>query len=288
VTSVDAMIDGVHFRLREGWATPTEVGRRALAGALSDLAAMGADPGEAYLVLGIPAGFSEQQALELVRGARALAEDAGTAIAGGDVIVAPSLTVSVTVVGWADGEEQILGRDGARAGDLLGVTGRLGGAAAGLAVLEGKAENGSHARTALARLRAPTPRLKEGRALATARASALIDLSDGLATDVAHLAIASGVHLRVSLRLLPIEQGVHEICAELKIPPWELAATGGDDYELCFCAPAERRTDVERALRAVSDVGVTWIGRAVAGKPGVSLVDDRGEEVHLTGYEHHW
>ena len=96
VTSVDAMVEGVHFRLSEGWATPAEVGHRAMAGALSDLAAMGADAGEAYLVLGLPAGFAEQHALELVRGAKALAVATGTTIAGGDVIAAPALTVSVT------------------------------------------------------------------------------------------------------------------------------------------------------------------------------------------------
>ena len=104
VTSVDAMVEGVHFRLGKGWMTPAQVGGRALAAALSDLAAMGAEPGEAYLVLGLPPGLTEARALELVRGAHALAHTTGVTIAGGDVVAAPVLTVSVTAVGWADSE----------------------------------------------------------------------------------------------------------------------------------------------------------------------------------------
>ncbi len=287
VTSVDTVIDGVHFLLRDGPATPGEVGHRALAGALSDLAAMGADPGEAYLALGLPAGFGERRALELMRAADALAELTGTAIAGGDVVRAPVLTVSVTAVGWADSAEALVRRDGARRGDLIGVTGRLGGAGAGLAVIEGRAPaHTPGADAALRRARNPVPRLNEGRALAAAGVHAMIDLSDGLASDAAHIGRASGVCLGVELKALPLDVGVAEISAALGVAPWQLAAGAGEDYELCFCAAAADRARVEAALRELGAVGVTWIGEVRDGAPGVTLSDERGEAVRIEGYEH--
>jgi thiamine-monophosphate kinase len=288
VTSVDAMVDGIHFRLREGWATPAEVGHRALAGALSDLAAMGADAGEAYLVLGLPTGFGEEQALELVRGASALAASNGATIGGGDVVVAPALTVSVTAVGWADREDQLVGRDGARAGDLVGVTGRLGGAGAGLAVMQGRVAPAPGTEAVLARARRPSPRLAEGQALAAAGVNAMIDLSDGLAADAELLARASGVRMAVELTALPLEAGVAEVCAELGVPSWQLAASAGEDYELCFCCPPGRRARVQEELAARGGAGVTWIGRVLEGPPGLSLLGERGEEVRLHGFEHRW
>jgi thiamine-monophosphate kinase len=283
VVSVDAMVDGVHFRLREGWATAAEVGHRALAGALSDLAAMGAEPGEAYLVLGLPDGFGEKRALELVRAAREIASETATIIVGGDVVAAPVLTVSFTAVGWADRKEQLVGRDGAKEGDLIGVTGRLGGAGAGLAVIEGRVERTEHTQAPVARARRPWPRLEEGRALAGAGVHAMIDLSDGLATDAGHVGRASGVCLRVDLTALPVDEGVDEICAELGIPAWQLAATAGEDYELCFCVAPEDRA---RVLQAVD--GVTWIGQVGEGAAGVRLLDGRGATVPLEGFEHSW
>ena len=288
VTSVDAMVEGVHFRLADGWATPAEVGRRALAGALSDLAAMGADTGEAYLALGLPAGFGEDGALELVRGAETLAARTGTTILGGDVVSAPAVTVCFTVVGWADSADQLVGRDGALAGDIVGVTGRLGGAGAGLAVMEGRASRSPAAEAVLARISDPMPRLAEGRALAAAGVHALIDLSDGVAADAGHIGRASGVRLEVDLSALPLEDGVAEVSAELGIGAFRLAAGAGEDYELCFCAAPEQRARIEDAVAAVSDAAVSWIGRVLEGPPGVSLLGDHGEDVRLEGFEHRW
>lgn len=286
--SVDTMVDGTHFRLREGWASAAEVGHRALASALSDLAAMGARSGEAYLALGLPEGLGEDQALALVRSASALAAATGTAIAGGDIVAAAALTVSVTVVGWADDESELVGRDGAMVGDMVGVTGTLGAPGAALAVREGRATGAGSIERLLQRVRAPVPRLQEGRALAGAGVHAMIDVSDGIATDAAHLGRASAALLRVELARLPLAGGVAEVCAELGLPACELAATGGEDYELCFCASAENRSRVEAAVDSAGGVGVTWIGEVVAGAPGVSLLGERGNEVELGGFEHRW
>jgi thiamine-monophosphate kinase len=247
VVSVDAVVDGVHFEL--GTHSYGDVGHKALAAALSDLAAMGVGPGEAYVAIGIPEQTDPEQLAELADAMEALADRSGVPVAGGDVTASPVLFLSVTVVGWASYDDPVIGRDGARPGDRVGVTGTLGGAA----------DLGSQ------RARRPQPRFDVGPALARAGVTAMIDVSDGVATDARHLAERSEVQLSIELERLPLAPGVDDPV---------IAATAGEDYELLFTAPP--------GVDVPGDV--TWIGEVSEGA-GLVLTHG-GEPVELSGYEH--
>jgi thiamine-monophosphate kinase len=277
VTSVDTMVDGVHFRCEQ--LSHEEIGARAMAAALSDLAAMAAEAGESYLALGFPPGTRLPDAEALARGARVVADAHRVTVAGGDVTAAPALTVCVTVVGWADDPGELVGRDGARPGDVVVVTGSLGGSGAGLALIEGRATGrgmSDDVRGGLrARYAAPQPRLQAGLRLGALGASAMIDISDGIATDARHLALASGVRIELELSGLPLAPGVEAVASELGVGAASFAATAGEDFELCACLPAP--------AWGSGQPGLTAVGRVVEGDPGLALA---GAEADLTGYEH--
>jgi thiamine-monophosphate kinase len=210
----DLLVDGVHFR--SSWASPEDIGWKALAVNLSDIAAMGGEPEAAVAAVALPEGVSADAVLE---GLLRCGEAFGCELVGGDTSTGPELFVAVTVTGRAD--RPVL-RSGAQPGDTVFVTGPLGGAAAVLARLDA----GEPVADPSA-LHRPVPRLAEGRAAAAAGATAMLDLSDGLALDARRLAEASGVRIELDPDRIPVAEG-----ASL-----EQAVGGGDDYELCFTAP---------------------------------------------------
>lgn len=285
-TSVDAIVDGVHFR--SSWCPPRSVGRKALGAALSDLAAMGASPGEAYVWLGAPVELGEASCLELCDGIATLAEQVGVAVLGGDLTTAGALSVCVTAVGHAGSESELVGRDGAEAGHALCVTGALGGAAAGLMLLEHPELRSQVseplAREAIRRQLEPEPRLASGRALAAAGAAAMIDVSDGLGADASQLAAASGLGIEIDLESVPPCAGVREVAAAAGRDHHELVAGGGEDYELLCAIPRSALSACEGAV-ARSGSALTEIGRFVEGG-AVRLRLPGGRSVPASGHDH--
>ncbi|HEV7562971.1 MAG TPA: thiamine-phosphate kinase [Solirubrobacterales bacterium] len=286
-TSVDAIVDGVHFRRDR--ATPAQIGHKALATALSDLAAMGAEAGEAYVVAGLPADLGEEEFLGLLEGMLALAAETGTTLAGGDITRSPALSLALTVVGHAPRPELLVSRAGAQPGDTLVLTGELGGAAAGLLLLERPELEAAVSAETAARLRRrqlePTPRLRTGRALAAAGARAMIDLSDGLGGDAGHLAGASGVGVRIEAATLPLAKGVAEVAAAAGREPLELAASGGEDYELLAAMPPDRpATELATAIGEAAETTLSPIGEVLAGE-GVEIRLPGGGSLASEGFD---
>jgi thiamine-monophosphate kinase len=275
-TSVDALVEGVHFRRDQ--ASLAQIGHKALAAALSDLAAMGAEPGEAYVVLGIPADLDETGCLELLDGMASLAAATGTALAGGDVTRSAELILAVTVVGHAAEPEALVTRGGAQPGDALVLTGELGGAAAGHLLLDRPdLAQGLPEATAGALLRRqlePEPRLRAGHTLAALGATAMIDISDGLGGDARHLAERSAVGLRIDAAALPLAAGLAETAELAGRDPLALATSGGEDYELLAALPAAQVETARKALGETDAATLTAIGEVVAGS---------GVEIRLPG-----
>jgi len=281
-TSVDALVEGVHFR-RET-ASLRQIGRKAISTALSDLAAMGAAPGEAYVWLGAPESMDEAELLEVAEGLAAVAAETGTTIAGGDLTRAPVLSLAVTVTGHAPNPDDFVTRGGARPGDALVVTGELGGAAAGLLLLEDPSLEGADALRR--RQLDPTPRLAAGQALGAAGATAMIDISDGLAGDAGHVATASDALLVVDADALPLAAGVAAVAAAADRDPLELAAAGGEDYELLAALPPAAVGPAQETLAALG-TPLTAIGKVEAadGRPRAELRRRGGEAVPIRGFD---
>jgi thiamine-monophosphate kinase len=289
--STDTLVAGVHFPVSTGAG---DVGWKALAVNLSDLAAMGATPAWATLALTLPQP-DRQWVIDFADGFAALAGEFKLALVGGDTTQGP-LSITVTIHGFVP-EGAALLRGGARVGDAIFVTGTLGDAAAGLQLIRETArvadlappeapvaEPSGAARAALlARLNRPTPRIAQGLQL-RGRASACIDVSDGLVADLGHLCAASGAGAEIDVESLPPSSALLSLFDASMRRGFQLA--GGDDYELCFTA-AEPAASLLAGTLARSGCGATRIGRIVP-EPGVRVRDGDGRPLELprAGWEH--
>lgn len=274
--STDLSVEGVHFKTE--WLSFREIGWRAAAGALSDLAAEGAAAIGVLVSLGVPAGAGDSAVVELMAGAGDAAQSAGGAVLGGDLSKADQWLVNVTVVGRA---MRAVPRSGARAGDQLWVTGSLGGARAALhSWLKGE-QPSAMARAAFAH---PIPRIASGTHLALHGATGMVDLSDGLGGDAGHLAAASHCALEIDLALLPRHPDVEDAARREGMAPAVFAGQGGEDYELLVAMPPTFSSGQAVHVAATTGVPLTRIGAVTSGS-GVRFRLE-GKEVRLTSFDH--
>jgi thiamine-monophosphate kinase len=277
VVTTDLLVEGTHFHFR--YSSPADLGHKALAVNLSDVAAMGAVPGPFFLSLGLPRETEVAAVEGFATALGELAQRCGAWLAGGDTVASPAgWVVSITLHGRCAAAP--VRRSGAQPGDLLCVSGTLGDAAAGLRWLAEGREVAGPAAAWVARHRRPEPRLALGRWVAEhGLASAMLDLSDGLATDAPRLAAASGLGLNINLDRLPIDPNliINFGAAEAR----ELALAGGEDFELLFTVASERR-----GALAGAPVPVSEIGRVTGG--GLRWLDAGLEQPPPRATDHHF
>ncbi len=280
--SVDLSLEGVHFR--RDWLAPEEIGYRATAASLSDLAAMAAAPIGVLASLAVPAADLPETAVRIMAGVREAVEGCGGTLLGGDLVRSTGpIVLDIVALGSAP---HPVPRSGARPGDELWVTGELGGAAAAVAAWLAGGEPDPEARRAYAR---PQPRLREARWLAEHGAlHALLDISDGIAGDLRHLAAASEVGIVIDEARVPVHPAAARTGRGL-----ELALTGGEDYELCFAAPGGVVESLAAEFVDTFGLALYRIGEVVeAGTEGergavrLRRTDGAVERLESGGFEH--
>ena len=287
VVTTDALVEGVHFR--RDWTAARAIGHKSLAVNLSDLAAMGAEPRASLLSLALPPSFPVDDFDALIDGYVSLANASGAALIGGNMTASPGpVMVSVTAIG-AVRRRRVLRRHTARAGHELYVTGVVGGAAAGLALLQAGTQRGTlnaSARDAVARYEQPEARWRVGWMVSrTGSASAAMDLSDGLAATAHAMAAASGVGIVLEAGAIPVAEAARDWAASTGKDPLTFALAGGEDYELAFAVSPRTRRQFLAAARRTRGLQITRIGRFVPER-GAWLSNGEVRTPLPTGFQH--
>ena len=293
--TVDAMVEDIHFRRR--WMSPRDLGWKAMAQSISDIAAMGGRPTHALVCLSLPVPSAVEGPADLdatfvdalYDGLDEAAARYGAGIIGGDIVGSSGgIAISVSLLGEVE-EGMVMRRSGARVGDILMVTGALGDSAAGLHLLEKGEKPSANEEQAIARHLRPAPRLDEARLLArSGQVTAAIDVSDGLAGDATHVAEESGVGVRICEERVPVGASCISACQRLELNAAELALRGGEDYELLVAVQPEAADGLAELLHHETGTRLTAVGEVVARERGLTLVRADGAETPLQGAFDHF
>ena len=283
LVTADLLIEGIHFNLK--WTSMFDLGYKTLAVNLSDIAAMGGMPAYLILSLGIPPAFDSGDIEEFYRGIRFLAAKHSVALVGGDTNAAKLLIISACVLGHAS--HRPIRRSGAKAGDDIYVTGTLGDSALALKFLRSRSlrANRDSVKYLLSRHHRPTPRITAGALLARERlATAMIDVSDGLIQDLGHICKASAVGAQIWQDRLPLSRAYRKLAGRAGT---RYALSGGEDYELLFCARKRDRRRIEK-LQTRAQVAIARIGSCNSEKNGIVVLDAAGNpvETRAAGHDH--
>lgn len=286
--TTDTLIEGVHFDLK--YFTFYQLGWKAMAANLSDIAAMGGVPKYALVSFSLPANVQVDSVEEFYRAAKELGDKFKTAIIGGDMTQAPEkVSVSLTVIGEVE-EEKLTLRSGAQIGDAVFVIGSLGAAQAGLKVLKSHDEKlkGKYGELVEKHLK-PQPRVDEARFLVeNFPIHSMIDISDGLASEINHICNQSGVGARINAEQIPLDSATEEVAHTFKEKPLEYALTGGEDFELLFTAALEVADELQHKFHNKFGYYCSRIGMIREQKDGIVLEKPDGEKVSIRGkgYDH--
>ena len=279
LATTDTLIEGVHFNFKT--ITWRELGWKAMAVNLSDIAAMGGQPQYALVSLGISKDTETESVIDLYKGMLELAKKFEVRIIGGDTVGSPVTAITLTIIGEAGDEDRILKRSAAKPGDVIAVTGTFGASAAGLAMMQRRLSLDKKTESTLREAHfKPAPRIYEGQTLAKYNVKAAIDVSDGLLGDLEKLCLASGVGANLYSDRIPIHPAVVKSFGNEAV---KLALTGGEDYELIFTAPQKIVNVVKRELSCP----VTVVGEIVKSK-SVEVLDEDGNEFSWSssGWDH--
>ncbi|MBM7786651.1 thiamine-phosphate kinase [Tenggerimyces flavus] len=271
VATTDMLVEGRHFR--RDWSEAYDIGRKAAAQNLADVAAMGARPTALLVALAAPPDLEVDWALGLADGLRDECERTDASVAGGDLVRGPSIVISVTALGSLDGRPPVT-RAGAKAGDVIAVCGRLGWSAAGLAVL---GRGFRSPRVVVEAHRRPEPPYDAGPEAATLGATAMIDVSDGLVGDLGHIAKASDVVLDLDTKSLEIAEPLQAVAAAIGVDPLEFVLTGGEDHALAATFPSE--VNLPERWRVIGRV-------AAPTEEQLQGVTINGEKSETAGHDH--